>query len=259
MLRRISAYLDTESWVALQNAYEQWRFFPPDRLTFNGSRETGRFFDSAKFSPEHTCSYNITSDPIYGGPALPHGGACQQITSYLQSLPHFGESLRVINLTGQCVSLEQVSELFSETLSPRLPKLKSASLRIFISALSNPPTSNAVAPPELQRLEIFVNKFSLVLTSEMLLPLMPLVRKVKYIGWFCLSFDMENIISERLDALTTLETIEQTLWQFGSFPSDVMPSLERLIVHGFRLSYSVRLKKIYEAIGQTFSIRQTAR
>ncbi len=154
-------------------------------------------------------------------------------------------------------SLEQVSELFSDTLFPRLPKLFSASLRIFISD-SNPPTRITVAPPELQHLELFMNWFSFDFTRGMLKPLLPVVGKVRHLGWFGFSDDMDNIIRERLGALTTLETMEQTLWHFGSFPSDVMAYLIRLIVHEHQSSYSVELRKVYVTIGQSFSIHQAA-
>ncbi len=87
-------------------------------------------FSSTEFPHAASNCSTITLDPVYGGPLLPFGGACQLITSCLTSVPQFGESLRVLNLAGQCVSPEEVSLLFSETLSPRLPKLKSAAFRL---------------------------------------------------------------------------------------------------------------------------------
>ncbi len=66
VLRKIAILLDTESWVTLQNAYEQWRLFPPDRLTLTGSREAGRMFSSASFPPANS-SFSIIELESTGG------------------------------------------------------------------------------------------------------------------------------------------------------------------------------------------------
>ncbi len=108
--------LDLGSRVGLQNAYEQWHLFPQDQLTLIGSREAGRMFSSAILPPANASFSIIELDPIYRGPSLPFGGACQLITKYLTRAPQFGQLLRVLNLTGQHVLPQQVSELFSETL-----------------------------------------------------------------------------------------------------------------------------------------------
>ncbi len=216
-------------------------------------------FTSAEFPPAAASFSTIDLDPVYGGTLLPCGGACQLITSCLTNVPHFGESLRVLDLTGQYVSPEQVSQLFSETLSPRLPKLKSASFRLFIID----PTlciSTAVAPPEIEHLELHMEILAPQFIRWMIQPLMPLMKKVKHLGWyrgFVHVYDMEEIlIRGRLDSLKTLETREEYLLQFGTFPSNSMPSLERLIVHNNQFSYSVDLKQIYGTIGRPFPIKQ---
>ncbi len=242
----------------MQNAYQQWRFFPPDRFTFTGSPEAGRIFTSAEFPPATSNFSEIDLDPIYGGPVLPCGGPCQLITSCLTNVPHFGESLRVLDLSGQCVSPEQVSQLFSETLSPRLPKLKSASLRLIATELALS-TRNTVAPPEIEHLQLNTGIHSPQFTRQMLQPLMPIIRKVKHLGWYCCVFrgnDMAEIFGERLGSLKILETTEEIMWHFGTFPSDTMPSLERLLVHYYQFSYSVELEQVYRSIGQPFTIEQ---
>ncbi len=256
--------MDTESWMTLQIVYEQWRFFPPDRLTFTGSREAGRKFSSVNFPPLNASFTAIELDPVYGGPSVPFGGACQLITSYLISVPNFGESLRVINLIGQCVSQRQVSELFSETLSARLPKLKSASFRIFafdpnVRLRYKLHIPNAIAPPELEHLEIYMNMFASYLSREMIAPIVPLIKKVKHLGWFSLSrpnYNLTELIDEQLDSLKIIEAVGGTSWDFGTFPSDVMPTLERIIVHDYQFSYSIELQQIYRSVGRPFDMKQ---
>ncbi len=68
--------------------------------------------------------------------------------------------------------------------------------------------------------------------------------------------DVKEIIRGRLDHLKTLETMEGILWQFGTLPSNFMPSLEHLIVHNYKFSYSVNPRQIYGSIGEHFDIKQ---
>ncbi len=243
--------------MELQRAYEQWRLFPPDQLTFSGSREVGRMYSPGDFPPRNTSFSTIGLDPVYGGSSTPYGGACELITSYLICVPNFGESLRVINLIGQCVSAQQIATLFNESLYGRLPKLKSASFRIFTC---NPPqVSTTVAPPELEHLEVYFNMFSHHSSVWLNEALMPLIRKVKHLGWFRLSereYDLSYITRERLPSLKTLEIVGDTSWHFGAFPSALMPTLERIIVHNYQFSYSMELQQIYRSRGQPFELNQ---
>ncbi len=63
--------------------YEQWQYFPPDRLTFTGAREAGRIFHPLEFPPPHAEFSAIGLDRVYGGPSVPTGGICKLIASYL--------------------------------------------------------------------------------------------------------------------------------------------------------------------------------
>ncbi len=108
----------------------------------------------------------IVLDHVCLGPLLPCGRACQLTTSCLTNMPHFGESQRVLNLSGQCISSVQVSQLFSEEHSPFLPTLKSASFRLIASDLTLS-TRNAVVPPEIQPLQLTMGILSIQFTKQM--------------------------------------------------------------------------------------------
>ncbi len=255
VLRKIGTLLDVKTWLDLQNVYEKWHDFPPDRLTLTGSRESGRMFHPLEFPPASVNFSVINLDRVYGGPSVPPGGACELVASYLTYVPRFGEKIRVINLTGQYVTAKQVSQLFSESLSPRLPNLQSVSLRIF-NRHSNPRLYEMSAPPRLEHLEVCLELLSPQLTRRMLQSFLPLMHKVKHLGWyrfFAGEDDISTIIRTPLESLKIIEVMQETLPQFGTYPSASMPSLERLIVHNHQFSYSVNLKQIYESIWQPFS------
>ncbi len=258
ILRRIGALLDTESWLSLLKVYEQWQYFPPDRLTFTGSREAGRKFQPLEFPPPNVNFSEINLDRIYGGPSVPCGGVCGLVASYLTYVPNFGESIRVINLTGQCVNDKQLSQLFSASLSLRLPNLRSLSLRIY-NRYSNLQTYEVIAPPGLEHLELCLVYTSADFLQQMLQPFLPLIQKVNHLGWHCFSAgkdDMNSIFHVPLESLKIIEIMQGTSQQIGTYPSPCMPSLERLIVHNFQFSYWVDLKQIYESIGQPFRVDQ---
>ncbi len=61
-------------------------------------------------------------------------------------MPHFGKSLRDLDLSGQCIPLKQVSELFSESLYPLPPRLQFLSL-LFSAVVTNPQVHAIYAPP----------------------------------------------------------------------------------------------------------------
>ncbi len=236
--------------------YEQWQYFPPDRLTFTGAREAGRMFHPLEFPPPYAEFSAISLDRVYGGPPLPTGGVCELIASYLTYMPNFGESIRVINLMRQCVTSEHVSQLFSASLTPRLPNLKSVSLRIFSTVL-DAPMYEMFAPVRLEHLELCMNDSSVEVTQWILEPFLPLLRKVKHLAWYrCYSGEeyMTSIFPEPLESLKVFETNQEVLGQFRTYPIDVMPSLQRLIVHNYQFSYWVNLKQIYEDTGEPFSI-----
>ncbi len=65
------------------------------------------------------------------------------------------------------------------------------------------------------------------------------MHKVKHLGWYRF-FASEDDISSIIR--TPLEVMQETLLQFGAYPLDSMPSLERLIVHNYQFSYWVDLK-----------------
>ncbi len=256
VLRKIGALLDVKTWLSLHNVYEQWQYFPPDRLTLTGSRESGRMFHPLEFPPANVSFSVINLDRVYGAPSVPCGGVCELVAAYLTYVPNFGESIRVINLTGQYVTAKQVSQLFSASLSPRLPNLKSLSLRIF-NRHPNPRSYEMFAPPSLEHLEVCLELQAPQFTRRMLQSFLPLMHKVKHLGWyrfFTGEDDISSIIRAPLESLKTLEVMQETLPQFGIYPLACMPSLERLIVHNYQFSYWVDLKKSYECIGQPFGV-----
>ncbi len=97
-----------------------------------------------------------------------------------------------------------------------------------------------------------VHLISAGFTTQMLQPLMPIMRKVKYLEWFCCVFRRNDMgtISCLLDSLKSCESMEEIKWHFWTFSSDIMPSLERFIVHYYQSSYSVKFEPIYRCIGQ---------
>ncbi len=96
-------------------------------------------------------------------------------------------------------------------------------------------------------------------TRRMLQSFLPLMHKVKHLGWyrfFASEDDISSIIRTPLESLKILEVNQERLLQIGAYPLDSMPSLERLIVHNYQFSYWVDLKQIYESVGQLFSFDQ---
>ncbi len=142
------------------------------------------------------------------------------------------------NLTGSSTFLVSASyqcrfhNVLVKKHSPLLPKLKSASFRLIASDLKLS-TRNAVVPPEVQHLQLTMGILSTQFTTKMLQPLMPIIRKVKHLGWYCCVFRRNDMgaISCRLDSLKNCESMEEIKWYFWTFPSDIMPPLERSIDH----------------------------
>ncbi len=91
---------------------------------------------------------------------------------------------------------------------------------------------------------ICIEAFLLHLSWQFLQPLPPFSRKVKKHGCFHHSMHESGVkctSSERLNSLTNLGTMGETPFQFASFPSYLMPSLEHLSVHNYQLNYSAGL------------------
>ncbi len=207
-------------------------------------------FHPLEFPPTNVSFPVINLDRVYGGPSVPCGGICELIASYLTYVPNFGESIRLINLTGQCVTAKQVSKLFRKSLSRRLPNLQSVSLRIFNRHLDM--RMYKIFPhPSLEHLELCMEVLAPYFSLRMLPPFLPLIQKVKHLGWYRL-FGVHCIFQVPLESLKILEVMQETLPEFGTYPSASMSSLERLIVHNHQFSYSVNLKQIYESVGQPF-------
>ncbi len=212
-------------------------------------------FHPLQFPPANVNISEINLDRVYGGPSVPYGGVCELVAAYLTRMPNFGESIRVINLMGQCVTAQQVSQLFSASLSPRLPNLKSLSLCIY-NRYSNLHLYETTAPPCLEHLELCLENASLHLTRLMIQPFLPLIQNVKHLGWYhrlLSKGDINSIFRVPLESLKILEVMSETVDQLGTYPSPSMPSLERLIKHD---SYWVDLKQIYASIGQPFRVDQ---
>ncbi len=213
-------------------------------------------FHPLEFNPPYAEFSEITLDRVYGGPPLPTGGVCELIASYLTYMPNFGESIRVINLMRQCVAPKHFSQLFSASLTPRLPNLKSVSLRI-ISPLLEEHMYEMFAPVRLEHLELCMNCSPLEVTQWILEPFLPLLRKVKHLAFYRYNSGeeyMASLFPEPLESLKIFETNQEVLGQFRTYPIDFMPSLQRLIVHNYQFSYWMNLKQIYEDTGEPFSV-----
>ncbi len=108
------------------------------------------------------------------------------------------------------------------------------------------------ASPRLEHLEVCWEFLSPQFTRQMLQPFLPLIQKVKHLGWYRF-FGGDDIFRVPLVSHKTLEVMQEALWRFGTYPSASMLSLEHLIVQNHQFSYSVNLKQIYESVGQPFS------
>ncbi len=107
-------------------------------------------------------------------------------------------------------------------------------------------------PPRLEHLEVCTEVLAPCLSLRMIQPFLPLIQKVKHLGWYLL-FGVYCIFQVPLESLKILEVMQETLPEFGTYPSASMLSLGRSIVHNHQFSYSVNLKQIYESVGQPFS------
>ncbi len=244
LLKRIVAYLDTKTWLYLYEAYESWCNFPPERLILSGSPEAGGLFSSPCFPPANCQISTIELDPLNGGPLPPNAGICQLLTTYLTRSPDFSQSLRILNLSRQCVFANDVARLFSKHSSHYFPSLTSLSLRLICDTVII--DHGIVPPPRLKHLEICVQQCLCEQVSEIILPLLT---KVKHLGWYRADNTFRkfaDVCNAPLQSLEIFETSDQLISGYHSDALNVMPSLKNLIVHDGVSIYSVDIKALQE-------------
>ncbi len=174
----------------------------------------------------------------------PNAGICQLLTCYFTRVPDFCESLRVLNLFGQCVLVRDVARLFSKQNPLRFPSLKSMMLRI----ICDKETINHCIdpPPQLEHLEVFAVQ---CLCSQVSETLLPLLRKVKHLAWYrpdACGPTFTDVFKEPLQSLETIETEPFALEHFGPNTMKSMPSLKCLIMRSEGFVETVDVKQFLE-------------
>ncbi len=174
----------------------------------------------------------------------PNAGICQLLTCYFTRVPDFCESLRVLNLSGQCVLVKDVARLFSKQNPLRFPSLKSMTLRIIcdkerINCCIDP-------PPQLEHLEVYAVQCLCRQVSETLLPLL---RKIKHLVWYrgdAYGPTFTDVFKEPLQSLETIETEFFAFGHFGPNTMKLMPSLKSLITRSDGFVQTVDVKQFLE-------------